>query len=279
MRLFVDNLSNVDFSYLDPKRGLVGETWLASIELIGELDEQGMVCDFGIVKSMLRKWLDTEIDHRLLVPARSAALSRQACANGNHIQWQQANGELICECPDQAVAFIDAETITPTAVANWCIAKLKSQFPGSVKSLKLHFAPESISGPFYHYSHGLKKHDGNCQRIAHGHRSPINIWKNGELSVPAMEAWAQRWQDIYIGTRSDISDDVVNPANQGFRYQAQQGEFYLELPKENCYLMDSDTTIEFIAQHIANTLKTENPQDNFEVKAFEGLAKGAIATA
>ena len=51
MRLFVDQLTNVDFSYLCPARGLLGETWLASIQLVGSLDEQGMVCDFGTVKN------------------------------------------------------------------------------------------------------------------------------------------------------------------------------------------------------------------------------------
>jgi 6-pyruvoyl-tetrahydropterin synthase len=71
MRLFVDNLTNIDFSYLCPKRGLVGETWLANVELAGELDEQGMICDFGIVKKILRNWLEHRIDHCLLVPANS----------------------------------------------------------------------------------------------------------------------------------------------------------------------------------------------------------------
>ena len=74
MHLFVEQLTNVDFSYLDAKRGVVGETWWASAILEGALDDQGMVCDFGIVKKTLRQWLDTELDHRLLVPAEAPGL-------------------------------------------------------------------------------------------------------------------------------------------------------------------------------------------------------------
>jgi len=48
--LFVKKLTNIDFSYLDVERGMVGESWLIDIELTGELDDQGMVVDFGIVK-------------------------------------------------------------------------------------------------------------------------------------------------------------------------------------------------------------------------------------
>ena len=47
MQLFVNQLTNVDFSYLDAARGLVGETWLASAILDGVLDDQGMVCGMG----------------------------------------------------------------------------------------------------------------------------------------------------------------------------------------------------------------------------------------
>ncbi len=41
--------------------------------------------------------------------------------------------------------------------------------------------------------------------------------------------------------------------------------------------MDTDTTVEFIAQHIAVKLKEQMPDHRFTVKAFEGIAKGAIA--
>ena len=99
MRLFVDNLINVDFSFLHPTRGIVGETWLASVELIGDLDEQGMVCDFGIVKKMLRHWLDEEIDHRLLVPCSAPAL---VSLNDNEVcklDWKTPKGIIAMEAP------------------------------------------------------------------------------------------------------------------------------------------------------------------------------------
>jgi len=283
MRLFVDNLTNVDFSYLDTKRGLVGETWLASIELDGTLDAQGMVCDFGIVKKKLRKWLDETLDHCLLVPEKSPALQLQTTHASHGINWHLEDGNILkCASPLQAITLVDAETISPVTVAEWCITQLRSQFPSTVKSLKLDFTPEVIAGPSYHYSHGLKKHDGNCQRIAHGHRSKIEIKRNGEINPTDMAQWAAKWADIYIGTREDLSttnESAFDPDNYAFFYCSGQGEFSLSIPRNRCYLIGTDSTVEFIAQHIANTLKQENPNDHFEVKAFEGIGKGAIAQA
>ena len=53
--LFVDNLTVLDFSYLHGKRGMVGESWIVDLELTGDLDEQGMVFDFGLIKKAVKK--------------------------------------------------------------------------------------------------------------------------------------------------------------------------------------------------------------------------------
>ncbi|HWV16877.1 MAG TPA: 6-carboxytetrahydropterin synthase [Cellvibrio sp.] len=283
MLLFVDNLTNVDFSFLDPERGLLGETWLANIKLYGELDEQGMVCDFGTVKKVLRQWLDTELDHRLAVPVHSPNIRITEDGAFLDIHWQFGpDGEYLhTRSPRDAIALVDATILTPTSVAQWCISQLKQLFPESVASLELDFTSEHIEGASYHYSHGLKKHLGNCQRIAHGHRSRIDIWQNGEKSAPLEALWAQRWRDIYIGTREDLTAEPIhNQQNYyHFAYQAQQGKFELTLPQRCCYLMDNDTTVELIAHHLAQSIKAEHPHSNIRVKAFEGINKGAIVEA
>jgi hypothetical protein len=42
-------------------------------------------------------------------------------------------------------------------------------------------------------------------------------------------------------------------------------------------MMDTDTTVELIAAHMASRIKTEYPEDSVRVKAYEGVGKGAIA--
>jgi 6-pyruvoyl-tetrahydropterin synthase len=278
MRLFVENLTNVDFSYLCPSRGLVGETWFANVELIGDLDHQGMVCDFGTVKKTLRNWLDREIDHRLLVPALSSRVCHQTNNGQVEIELELDSGlRLFTRSPEQAVTLVAAEKITPSSVAMDCMKHLGELFDGEIQQILLTFTEENIDGPFYHYSHGLKKHLGNCQRIAHGHRSKILIWRDQKLCMNTMNEWAKRWNDIYIASTEDCTHQ--NASEASFAYTSAQGEYQLTLPVAQCYFIDSDTTVEHIAQHLANEISLRHPGEKITVKAFEGAAKGAIAEA
>lgn len=280
MLLFVDQLTNVDFSFLDPSRGIVGETWLANIRLHGELDDQSMVCDFGQVKKVARNWLDEELDHRLAIPALSNRLQLSDNNGQLSIIWQLDSGDSIeLSCPRQAIALVEAEYLDESSVARWCAQQLLQQFDRQPDRLELDFSTESIDGAYYHYSHGLKKHGGNCQRIAHGHRSRIDIWRDGVKAPDLEKVWAERWRDIYIGTHEDLIGQPRIDATDyyDFAYHADQGHFRLKIPKSMCYLIDTDTTVECLAEHIATKTSEQEPEKAIRIRAYEGINKGAEA--
>ncbi len=279
MKLFVENLSNIDVSYLDAKRGLVGESWLAGLVLTGSLDDQSMICDFGVVKRNAKAWFDEYIDHRLVVPTQMPGMHISHHENLTTIKFPHPlGGEFICSAPEQAFCLIDTPSINESSVGTWLEQQLTNTIPGNIEQLNVQLNCELLGGAYYHYSHGLKKHDGNCQRIAHGHRSKIEIFIDGARQPELEKSWAKKWQDIYVGTQEDLHNQptIEGIQHNHYRYEAPQGQFSLTLPTTACYDIETDTTVEQIANHIATVLLESG--HSVTVRAFEGVGKGAIAT-
>jgi len=275
-QLFVKRLSVIDFSYLHSERGLVGESWQVDITLRGGLDHQGMVLDFGDVKKTVKRLIDEHFDHKLLLPAAYPGLSLQQAPNGTlHLSFETGDGRTIHHSsPADAVTAVDTDQITTDSLAAAIVAMLGPHMPENVAGIEIHLWPEPADGAYYHYSHGLKQHCGNCQRIAHGHRSKLRIERNGRRDETLEKDWAESWRDIYIGTREDVIEEKDGALL--FGYTSEQGRFLLKLPTGRCYLIDRDSTVENLAQHIADTLKRRYPADSFRVMAYEGVDKGAI---
>jgi 6-pyruvoyl-tetrahydropterin synthase len=273
--LFVEHLTVVDCAYLDAQRGLVGESWIVDVELHGALDPQSMVLDFGEVKRRLKKALDASLDHTLVVPARAPELRHESRDGITRLLFGADDDPIEHVSPACAVSLIDAIEVTPKTAAAHLVPILMREVPGNVRELRLTLRPERIEGAYYHYVHGLKKHAGQCQRIAHGHRSRIEIRIDGERDQSLENALALRWTDIYLGTR----EDVVARANGRIRfaYEAPEGRFELALPEARCDLLDGDSTVERIAEHIAARVAGQRPGRAIEVRAYEGVMKGAIA--
>ncbi|MDX1693896.1 MAG: 6-carboxytetrahydropterin synthase [Ketobacteraceae bacterium] len=279
--LFVNHLTVMDFSFAHAERGILGESWIVDVELHGELDDQGMVFDFGHVKKQLKKAIDDLYDHRLLVPKGLPALSACKVDNLLELDWQDTQGRRYQHIsPENAVVILPVEAITPDSVTPFIEQQVFRILPKNVEKLRLRVHSEAIPGAYYHYSHGLKKHDGNCQRIAHGHRSPLEISLNGQRQPALEQQWASTWKDIYIGTREDVAGQYTEDGVEylRFAYDADQGAFELTLPAASCYLIDTDSTVEHIASHLADQVKSDHPDESVLVRAYEGVWKGAIAT-
>lgn len=275
-RLFVDNLTVIDCSLLHHKRGLIGASWKVSVELAGKLDEQSMVFDFSKVKKTIKQWIDNEVDHKLLVPCQYDGCKMQQTGQQISIEFETENAETIRHSsPSTAICKLDCVKIKREQVAQFIASQLKKVLPNNVEQVLITLDNENRSGAYYTYSHGLKKHDGNCQRIAHGHRSRIEIWKNGRRSKQLEKSIAKRWRDIYLGTKQDIREQNSNKIS--FAYSTEQGDFSLEIDSNRVHLMECDSTVECIAEHVLSLLETEHANTHFKVRAFEGINKGAIA--
>ena len=276
--LFVRKLTVIDCSYLDARRGLVGESWHVDVELDGDLNEQGMLFDFGHVKKTLKKLIDSTVDHGLLIPTETEAYKLISEDNDRvALEFNSHVGQFKHASPLCAIQRLPVESISPEAVAQWLEQVAPSVLPENVKAVRFHLHHEIMPADqaHYHYSHGLQQHDGNCQRIAHGHRSKIEIFMDGERDTALEAEWAEKLRDIYIGTTDHLTgqDEQLHH----YAYQAPQGGFELTIPARHCYLMDTETTVELIACHLADQIKAAHPDRIVKVKAFEGVGKGALA--
>jgi 6-pyruvoyl-tetrahydropterin synthase len=275
------------FSYLCPKRGMVGESWIVDVILAGELNEESMVQDFGIVKKQLKGLIDQYVDHKLLVPAEHA-YSQITHRDKNMVQvsFQRPDERAIhMYCPDEAYGFIYADEINMESVGAYLKDVLAIHLPDNVDDIQLLLRAEVITTPFYHYTHGLKKHDGNCQRIAHGHRSKITIIENGSENLAEEAYWAKRWADIYIGSTEDQVTigqlqcdygDVTDATHTAFAYESSQGYFEMAISHEECEVIDRDSTVECLAQYLLEEQTKRSTAEQIQVIAFEGVGKGAI---
>jgi 6-pyruvoyl-tetrahydropterin synthase len=281
MHLFVNQLTVMDFSYLHANRGLLGESWQVDVELEGGLDDQGMVLDFGEVKRQVKKTIDQQFDHKLLVPRDAAGLHIEQNAARLTLDFTLASGEVIRhESPVDAVTLVPTSKITIHTMAQVIMQVLEPLLPAHVHSIIIRLYPEHTDDACYQYSHGLKRHAGNCQRIAHGHRSRIEIFHNGQRDTDQENIWAARLRDSYIGSQEDLVSENQQDGKDylQFAYSANQGAFNLQLPRARCYLIDAESTVENIAQHILDRLLDTYPEDVFEVRAFEGIGKGAACS-
>ena len=287
MQLFVKDLTVIDFSYLCPIRGMVGESWIVDVLLDGGLDDQNMVLDFAKVKRTIKNTIDDVADHRLLIPTACSEVRWQQKGDRVWMDFSSQKGDIHLACPSQAFALIPTEIIDFESVNDFLKKALREVLPENVQGISLTLRSEVLNTPFYHYSHGLRKHDGNCQRIAHGHRSPVTVFENGIAEPKWDQYWADRWQDMYLGTEEDLvsvstlelskQTSISDESHFGFHYMAPQGDFQLAMPKACCDLIPHDTTVELLADYMANTLANKVPESHFKVIAYEGIGKGAIA--
>jgi len=285
MKLFVRDLTVIDSTYLDTKRGFVGESYQVDVVLDGLLNEQSMILDFSLVKKQIKAIIDAAVDHKLLVPSLSSHCTVTSEEERTQVDYVLEDKSVIqLKSPHQAYCFLESDKISINLLETYLEQLILTKLPDNITGLSITLSSEKITTPYYHYTHGLRKHDGNCQRIAHGHRSKIDIFINGEYSEYWVGNWAKRWADIYLASHVDL----IEPSELSFiaaksdvamhcsAYHAPQGHFELLMPASRCEVLHNNTTVEELAGFICETIKQQEGENSVTVYAYEGIGKGAI---
>lgn len=257
---------------------LVGESLFYDISLKGLPDSDGILLDFGDAKRQIKRFIDDFVDHKLIVPQNRFIQIKKNPDQSIQCELQSEDHNLVYTAPESAFCFIPAPEYQPTFLAQIIAGALRTVLPVNITGIEIHMYPEINQYPIFHYSHGLQKHSGNCQRMGHGHRSQIIISIDQEYHETESRIWSETLNDRFIAKNSDL----VPPKNASdplchFSYKGSQGAFHLSIPKSNCYFMDEDTTIESIGKEINEKIRVKFPNaDSVGVRVYEGIYKGSF---
>jgi 6-pyruvoyl-tetrahydropterin synthase len=282
--LFLRDFTVLDFAFLSARAGLQGESLHVSAELDGELDAQGFILDFGPAKKILKALVDNTLDHKLVVPALSPALTREGTAFRLGEWWYDA--------PSEATVFLDAPEMNESELGHVLSEAALARLPANVRAARFYFRsePRFSTEANFRYTHGLRLHEGNCQRLFHGHRNPVEVWQDGQRLSRAEERLAREWEGVHFAhaetvvnlTELDLLPGRPNESLKGkvarLEYRSPQGLFRGDVPAERIVLLETEPSIENIARLGAARLRAQGLDGAFQVRAYEGLNKGAAFT-
>ncbi len=276
LRLFYDNVTVIDYAYLDQQQGVVGGSLIVDIELEGEVNTEGVIFDFSQAKKRIKQIIDLNIDHRLLVPQREKNLTLQQTKNNIELSFRSEQGEIVYSAPLEGVVILEVEKLSLDVLARFIEKLLLGEMPVEVKQVQVGLRVESGEVQnFLYYSHGLKQHDGNCQRLLHGHRSKLEVLKEGTRCVK-LERWLRDdlfKRIVHFAFKKNILVESTKKIEIG--YTAGQGEFFCALPSKLVHILPMETTVENLSHYFYQCLQEEYGEQKIEVIAFEGIGKGA----
>jgi len=294
--LFYKQLTIIDACLLDPLMGLMGQSWMVDVYLTGETDEESVVADFSIIKQKIKSLIDQYVDHRILVDQKLVQLL-DGVGKFNYSYGSTIPHSLEYVAPEQAFCLLPYSNANTESIQVYLNDLLIKQMPKNILEVEVKLREEENPITF-HYTHGLKQHYGNCQRLFHGHRNTIEIWRNGVRN----EKWEEQlskevfkgnihfafWDNI-ANKKAILSLSQSNGAPEGIlhgdqlveiSYDGNQGKFTAKIPAQQVFILPCETTIENIAAYFARWVKTHwaQPTDRIMVVGYEGIGKGARAT-
>lgn len=286
--IFLNDFTVLDFAFVSAESGVCGDSYFVSAELTGALDEKDFLLDFSQAKKTLKALVDEAFDHKLLVPMGAGV----AKFVGGRLEIGARDGfAWAYECPREAFElFPDAEI--SAAVLQYHLGRIaKARLPANVSEARftLSSLPRFEREANFRYTHGLRFHDGNCQRLFHGHRNPVEVWVRGARSPAWEKVLSEEWHNAHFVSAATLANRAELDLPMGRRifqhagvaqveYKSAQGAFRASLPASRVILLECEPSIETMSALGADVLRTRGLAGEFSVVAFEGLNKGSKFT-
>jgi 6-pyruvoyl-tetrahydropterin synthase len=275
--LFLNEFTVLDCAYLGAG-GVAGDSYYVSAEMEGALDAQDFLLDFSAAKKTLKALVDDTFDHKLLVPAVLARFDSGVLLwDGGELHGPRSAFELFPE------AEINA------GVIEYHLARLaRAVLPANVEGVKFRLSSPArfLGEASFRYTHGLRYHTGNCQRLFHGHRNPVEVWVDGARSPHWEARLSAEWDgahfvaaptllnraalDLPLGERRASHDGMAEIA-----YTGSQGVFRGRIAASRVVLTGAEPSIETMSALGLERLKSWGLRGAVRVVAYEGLNKGA----
>lgn len=295
--LFYKNVTVLDYAYLDDHQGVVGDALKVHVEFIGKTDKEGVVYDFSYAKKKVKEIIDRDCDHRLVVP--TGLIEK---LEGDRVQLNYSYGlsdmPMTYECPTQGICELPFHHVNKETIATYLETIILKEMPETVSAIRITLEDEPMpeGKPTFHYTHGLKEHYGNCQRLFHGHKNTVDVFVNGKErrdleSYLADELFKGsihfcKWENVVnkeeiqkLSGAQEPNGRFTNIPTVEIAYDANQGHFKGSLPGKEVFFMTEESTVENLSMLFARLIKEKvGENDSVMVRAYEGVAKGAIST-
>lgn len=290
--LFYKHVTVLDYAYLDHHSGVVGDSLVVNVEFIGKTDEEGILYDFSYAKKKVKEIIDRDCDHRLVIPKGVATYE-----NGKaHFEFPFGlNDEKIkYETPEEGLCEIPSYHVSKANLKTYLESIILKEMPENVLSVSLELEDEKLEpGKMkFHYTHGLKDHYGNCQRLFHGHSNTVDVKINGDTRPEFEEMLAK---DLFKGNTHfcfwenvENKDEIIKAVGQVpygqveegpdviLSYKSSQGLFRGSLPIRHVFFLEDESTVENLSINFAKIVKSQvTDGERVEVRAYEGIGKGS----
>ena len=276
--LFIKDIDRIDSAIWEIGRGIVGQSWHVDVCIEGGLDENRFIYDFSDLKNLIKKTLKSTLDHVLLIPTNDPAI--RLSENEHSFSIDDNLSDISYQGPKKSVYFIKSKMVSEALIESELNNILKPLLPSSVSDVRFKIHREiNEGGHFFHYTHGITGHKGNCQRLFHGHRSLIEVLVNSKQRSDLEKIISEKLlkSSIHIAERSQISESTKDKLF--LQYTANEGIFRCSIPKNQVVIIEEGTSIETLVEFFASNLEGLLVEgDTLEVRAYEGIGKGAIAT-